>query len=273
MYWMPKSQNKGGVMHKILTLLTGIFISYSSFSCIVYEESQGRTTWKYGYIKTGDEIFYGSYLETKALTTSEEPLKTNFRKLRKTVGADPQTFQELNQCYGADKDRIYYQGVEFVSNDDFQILGSYDSDITYRDGNVEHIKDYVIKTSDSVYDGLKFVNLEAPSFKLLYAGRGGIIYAQDKTGIYYKGEKKIDGFPVKDDEYKIAENSGHIYLITKYRVYMEDKLIKEADPKTFGIFDDGVFPEISKDKKNYYKNGEKMTSQEVDKFFKIKNEK
>ena len=260
-------------MHKILALLTGIFIFYGSFACIVYEERPERITWKYGYIKSGDEIFYGSYLETKALTDDGEPLKTNFRKLRKTIGADAETFQELNQCYGSDKERVYYQGVEFVSNDNFQILGSYDSDMIYRDGTVEHIKDFVVKTSDGVYDGLKFVDLDSPSFKLLYAGRGGLIYAQDKTGIYYRGKKKIDSFPVKENEYKILENSGHIYLITKYRVYMEDKLIREADPATFSIFEDGVFPEISKDKKNYYKNGEKMSSLEVDKFFKIKNEK
>ena len=260
-------------MHKILALLTGIFIFYGSFACIVYEEGPERVSWRYGYMKTSNEIFYGSYLETKALSTDSDSVKTNFRKLRKAVGVDIETFQEINQCYGADKDRVYYQGVEFVPNDNFQILGSYDSDITYRDGTVEHIKDYVIKTSDSVYDGLKFLNLDSPSFKLLYAGRGGIIYAQDKTGVYYKDVRKIDSFPIKENEYRILENSIHIYLITKHRVYMEDKMIKEADPLTFSIFEEGEFPEISMDKKNYYKNGEKMTSWEVDKLFKIKKEK
>ena len=129
----------------------------------------------------------------------------------------------------------------------------------------------MVKTKDSVYDGLKFVNMDSPSFQLLYAGHGGMIYAQDKTGIYYKGVEKIDSLPVKNDDFRILENGEHIYLITRYRVYMENRLIKEADPETFGIFDNGVFPEISRDKKNYYKNGEKMTSQEVKKIFKIKN--
>ena len=258
-------------MHKNLALLIGIFIFYASFSCIVNEEGPGRISRRYGYIKNGNEIFYGSYLETKSLTLNEESLKPDVRKLRKTTGADAETFKEINQCYGADKDRVYYQGIEFVSNDGFQILGSYDSDIRYRDGTTEHIRDYVVKTKDSVYDGLKFVNMDSPSFQLLYAGHGGMIYAQDKTGIYYKGVEKIDSLPVKNDDFRILENGEHIYLITRYRVYMENRLIKEADPETFGIFDNGVFPEISRDKKNYYKNGEKMTSQEVKKIFKIKN--
>lgn len=255
-------------MHKILALLTGIFIFYSSFSCVVHEEIQGKILKRQGYMRIENEIFYGSYLEMENMEAEGRPLKMNFKKLRKTL-ADIETFYELNQCYGADKDNVYYQGIQFAENSDFQILGSYDSDITYRDGTVEHIKDYIVKTSDNVYNGLKLVSLDSQSFKLLHAGKGELLYAQDKTGIYYKGEKKIDQFPVKEGEYKILENSRHTYLVTKYRVYMEDQLIREADSETFGIFEDGVFSEIAKDKKNYYKNGKKMTSYEVNKYFKI----
>ena len=50
----------------------------------------------------------------------------------------------------------------------------------------------------------------------------------------------------------------------------ENRLINEAGPETFGISDDRDFYVISK---NYYKNDEKMTSQEVEKFFRIKNGK
>lgn len=45
------------------------------------------------------------------------------------------------------------------------------------------------------------------------------------------------------------------------------EIIKNADSESFAIFED-AYSETAKDKKNYFKNGLKLTNEERDKYFK-----
>ena len=264
----------GGEIKKKIIFLLGIFFCNfnSTFACIVIGEELGSINpnrERYGYKISGEEVFYGHFIERKIVNKKTVTVVADFQNLRKLENVNAETFKEENQCYGTDKNYIYYQGIKLDKSSGFEIIGSYNANVEYRDGTTEYIKNYIIKNSEHVYDGLEILLLDPKTFKILYLNNKGLVYAQDKTGVYYKGKEKIMDTPVKNGEYSSLENSRHVYLLTKYRVFMETVLIKEADPETFKIFDNDVFLEIAEDKKNFYKNGVKMSKKEREDYFKL----
>jgi len=196
---------------------------------------------------------------------------------RPLKGANPKTFEMLNECYATDYQSVWTSGGRFEPADisTFEVC---DEGINRTDGDEE--------TSWEFSDGIRRV----VCLETLYG------YAKDSKQVYYEnyhGKIKIlakanpatfismnDGDFAKDDTYVFYGKTplpkanpatwrkiSHFYTKDDKRIYYQNKLIKEVDYDTFEVVlltsPEGYKLPYGKDKNQYYEYGKPLSEAEA----------
>lgn len=180
----------------------------------------------------------------------------------KLDGIDPKTFETLNYEMIKDKNGVYF--LENISEE------NENSEIKTKKLNLKGLdlrsfkkvddSDYYFKDKNSIYyedsgNLHKIENADLKTFKDLDYN-----FAKDKNNIYYKN-KKLDGI----DAASFEKIGGNYYKDDKNLYYFgenEFKKIDGSDPNSFE-YDNENYTFIAKDKNNVYFDGEKVKGIDV----------
>ena len=179
-------------------------------------------------------------------------------------GADPKTFEIINDMYYKDKSTVYYNGYnsgyKLPDSDPstFEVLGdsySKDKDTVYHHGKKLDradsqtfilLKNKYAKDKNTIYYyGKKIEESDVSTFEIINK-----TFSKDKNAVYFSDDIEIEvlegadsaTFELINDNYYKDKNA--VYYNTGYKI----KKIEEADPNTYKIMDYGYM----KDKNAVY---------------------
>lgn len=189
---------------------------------------------------------------------------------------DIDTFEAINNTYAKDKNNIY----QYYRHDN-HIVESADVE-TFTIFN--HKSSYAKDKNYVFYDGFPIKEIDVKSFELIDSGFGKDknyvycmnegktdfdretfevigkgVYGKDKDGVYWihsSCPKKKSEIIIKEADPKSFEeifiHQEAFYAKYKKHVFLDTKIIENADPETFFVFDDFRY---SKDKNHVFKSG------------------
>ena len=238
-----------------------------------------------GYAKDGKRAYFkGTGFEVKDVTTlaivSGQFVKDKYLVYfdqAPVKGADPGSFRVLNNCYARDTDRIYYFGYHSDLHNGIYEIPCQAATFTIldypysKDANAVFYLYTRIQDADAatfsiagnnfsrdknhVYSGAKkLTGADASTFRVLpresSLDEGN--YSKDQYQAYWKDK----GFTVTDVAAFMPVGLG--YATDGKRVYYKSKMVKDADPATFKIYDHGYGDADAEDKKGKYLRGIKI---------------
>lgn len=191
----------------------------------------------------------------------------SYGQLTKIEGADPETFEFIDGqespwglvvTYAKDKNRVYYYTnvVEGADPESFGVL-----------------EEWYVKDKNHVYNARSnheiFQNYDASTFEVL-----GNWFVKDKNGAYYEHNLSKEAIKIAGADAPSFEILwGTNYLKDKNHVYYYQekdygelivKIFEEVDPATFVV--DVASSPYSRDAKNIYWNGERLTDADPNTF-------
>jgi len=153
-----------------------------------------------------------------------------------------ESFKEITNGFYKDKNHIYFVtmgGLERVPNADSNSFEVIENSKLYKDKN--HV--YGFKLGMGAFP-FPIENADPNSFQTL-----GYLFGKDKNNVYFN----INSLDVDKNSFEVLDE---YYSKDNSKVYFQERLIKNADPKSFQLITDnpdyGNFSRFSKDKNNVY---------------------
>lgn len=216
-----------------------------------YEEKNGKIyyNWTHGGNWTKESTLLKN-ADAKTFETIDNNINLNLGKDKNHVFkdasileyADPSSFEQVKEYYWKDKNNVYL--LQF---------GGTDCRIKNADPNTFKIINNFHWTSDKnniYYEFEQLLNVNPNKFVAIDKEWG-----KDEN-FYYYHNLRIDSL-----DYKTAEIISSSYIKDKNRVYFQDKIVKDANPKTFKTDGDGSFGHDDKFMFSWEKNEGKITEE------------
>lgn len=198
------------------------------------------------------------------------------------VGADPKTFEIIDEQFSKDKNRIYYEGTPLEDSDPSTfVVGQIPRDksnvylfLTCED-DVWDLCYYKVNGADPAtfqilsygfskdkshifYNSQIIIDADVTTFGIYDGEKYGYTYGYDKNNIFIRGERRVGVIKGKCNEVSQVSLSGFTiggyYLRCDDKIYYFDTLLKDADPETFITI--GATSNYALDSKNVYFDGE-----------------
>lgn len=249
-------------MFKNNSNITGIFCFLVLLLCVL-----GCRSCPGGYYVQNEKVFYKSNEPSKILP----PV---FRSDIEVVGADAETFEELNKHFGRDKNKIYYHQweVEKVDRQTFEVIeGPFSKDknhvflerliltdkpqnfkVLFKKGSSPDL--YFSTDGEVIFKGRTtfFPNeIDVSTFEEI----SGTDFMRDKDHVYSVVRSRLTGADPQTFKVIRRWSFGNTYATDKSNVFYDGRKVEGADVKTHKIIDETYH----KDKNHVYKNTEKIS--------------
>jgi len=212
---------------------------------------------------SGQAIYY-KISDTKVEHYFWNPMSDKY-SITKVTGADPESFEQISGEYGIDKNNVYKAAhkIKGADSKSFRLISEF----------------YAQDKKHAYFNGELLVNSHSKSFEQL-----GNSWSKDKHNFYYTHKKleicdlatfRIipDKFPSraidekcyywKSDQVQTIDRTSFQVLPGGYskdikNVYWANKIIEEADPKTFQVNDSGMYIKLAKDKNKCFSGPQEL---------------
>ena len=247
---------------KVIAITFGIlmFITLAFGGFAIYKnKSKGYYTYSYDAVYYGDQKLNINPKEVKRLSYNVIKDSSNvFYDGQILQWADCATFECLEAPFYYDKNGVYYETSNFLSDNQIKPLdGNYDQAtfkyvgrFYYKDKeNLYKLKIDVVNLSDNPLDKISVKGLDLGSFELV--NKMSFYWFKDKNKVYFSSDKKLkptDGLDTETFEvltFNVAKDKNHVYYITNNLKsegksatdYADYAILEGADAPTFRMID------------------------------------